>query len=126
MQTARAVERNAAKQIAPKTQKGRSKVQAEDQAKDVQESTHRSPSPPLHRQQDFVPVNTSQPKRLNDIAQAPPEFKKLPRGASAFSSKKDAGLSMAQKLMMEKERENAIARYRALKANRQQSDTAPP
>lgn len=57
------------------------------------------------------------PKRLNDVAQEPPEFKKFPRGASSFSSKKGDILPMSQKLLMEKERERAIQRYRELRAS---------
>ncbi|KAH6907657.1 hypothetical protein BKA70DRAFT_1489793 [Coprinopsis sp. MPI-PUGE-AT-0042] len=75
---------------------------------------------------DFVGRTTmaSAPKRLNDVALAPPEFKKLPRGGhklgTGASSKSDGVLSMAQKAMMEQEREKAIARYRELKAMRKQ------
>ncbi|KAJ3502274.1 hypothetical protein NLJ89_g8963 [Agrocybe chaxingu] len=53
-----------------------------------------------------------------------PEFKRLPRGASSSTGsigKKDGVLSMSQQLMMEKEREKAIARYRELKASRRQT-----
>jgi hypothetical protein len=53
---------------------------------------------------------------------APPELKKLPRGAakqrSSAGGKAKAGagvLSMAQRAMMEIERENAIRRYREMK-----------
>jgi hypothetical protein len=72
---------------------------------------------------DFLPAATSAPKRLNDIAMAPPELKTLPRGAAAKSktggtsgSKADNVVSMAQKVMMEQEREKAIKRYRDMKA----------
>ena len=54
---------------------------------------------------------------------APPELKKLPRGAAKHSSsggKAKAGaaagvLSMAQRAMMGVERENAIRQYREMK-----------
>ena len=73
---------------------------------------------------EFQKSSTSAPRRLNDIAQAPPEFKKLPRGAkdgadnAKVVSGRDGVLSMKQKLMMEEERDRVIARYRALKARR--------
>ena len=57
---------------------------------------------------------------------APPELKKLPRGAAKRSSSSSSGgkakagaaagvLSMAQRAMMEVERENAIRRYREMR-----------
>jgi hypothetical protein len=74
------------------------------------------------RPTEFQKSSTSAPRRLNDIAQAPPEFKKLPRGTSKDGSKatgsRDGVLSMKQKLMMEEEREKAIVRYRQLKERR--------
>ena len=68
-------------------------------------------------------MSTSAPRRLNDIAHAPPEFKNLPRGAEDKSKKKygvgkEGVISMKQKMMMEEEREKAIVRYRALKERR--------
>jgi len=75
------------------------------------------------RPKEFQSVSSSVPRRLNDIAQAPPEFKKFPRGASSSSitGRADGVLSMSQKLMMDQERSRAIARYRELKADRQQA-----
>ncbi|KAF9476393.1 hypothetical protein BDN70DRAFT_935085 [Pholiota conissans] len=75
------------------------------------------------RRKEFEVASSSTPKRLNDIAQAPPEFKKLPRGASTLPGigKRDGVLSMSQKVMMEQEREKAILRYRELKAKRRQT-----
>ena len=76
------------------------------------------------RPTEFQKTSTSAPRRLNDIAQAPPEFKKPPRGvkdganAVKSTSGNDGVLSMKQKLMMEEEREKAIVRYRALKERR--------
>ena len=66
---------------------------------------------------EFQKSSSSAPKRLNDVAQAPPEFKKLPRVSSAIG-RRDGVPSMSQKNMMEQEREKAIARYRELKASR--------
>ncbi|KAF9041572.1 hypothetical protein BJ165DRAFT_1312251, partial [Panaeolus papilionaceus] len=87
-----------------------------------------SPPPPVDKHaskpKEFATLSSSAPKRLNDIAMAPPEFKKLPRGAAPTSAsgsamgRGDGVLSMAQKLMMEREREKAILRYRELKAAR--------
>jgi len=77
----------------------------------------RSPPPEdkfTGRVKEFQMSSSSAPKRLNDIAQAPPEFKKLPRGVSSAIGKRDGVLSMSQKVMMEQEREKAIARYREL------------
>ena len=73
---------------------------------------------------EFAKVSTSAPKRINDIAQAPPQIKHLPRNAkkivatSGKGKKSDAIVSMAQKAMMEAERENVIQRYRELKKQR--------
>jgi hypothetical protein len=77
------------------------------------------------RPKEFATTSSAAPRRLNDVAMAPPELKKLPRGAakrSASGGKAKAGataaagvLSMAQRAMMEVERENAIRRYREMK-----------
>lgn len=73
------------------------------------------------RPKEFETFSTSAPRRLNDVAQAPPEIDKLPRGAVRRGGKREEVLSMAQKSMMEQEREKAIARYRLLKASRLRS-----
>ena len=78
------------------------------------------------RPKEFAVVSSAAPRRLNDIAMAPPELKKFPRGVKKHSSlagggekaKAGAGagvLSMAQRVMMEAERESAIKRYREMK-----------
>lgn len=73
---------------------------------------------------EFAKTSTSAPKSVNDIVQAPPQIKHLPRNAqkivaaSGKGKKSDAVVSMAQKAMMEVERENAIHRYRELKERR--------
>ncbi|KAI0737363.1 hypothetical protein C8Q80DRAFT_1213926 [Daedaleopsis nitida] len=76
---------------------------------------------------EFEKISSSAPKRLNDIVQAPPELKKLPRKAKKLaeqggSQKKERTkslsegvLSMAQKAMLEEERERAIRLYREMK-----------
>ena len=105
---------------------------ANGQTKKIQsmEETARDISPPPRidkhagRPKEFQSVSSSAPRRLNDIAKAPPEFKKFPRGASSSSTitgRADGVLSMSQKLMMDQERTRAIARYRELKAERQQA-----
>ncbi|KAJ3886339.1 hypothetical protein GG344DRAFT_57654 [Lentinula edodes] len=76
------------------------------------------------RPTEFETLSTSAPRRLNDIAQSPPELSRLPRGvsttkiANAKVDRRDGVLSLAQKAMMEEEREKVIARYRELKAYR--------
>jgi hypothetical protein len=73
---------------------------------------------------EFAKASTSMPKSVNDIVQAPPQIKNLPRNAkkivaaSGKGKKSDAVVSLAQKAMMEAERENAIQRYRELKERR--------
>ena len=83
--------------------------------------------PGVAEPREFEKVDTSAPKRLNDVAEAPPELKKLPRKAkklaamgesakgSGTGSLKEGVLSMAQKAMMEEERERAIRLYREMK-----------
>jgi hypothetical protein len=71
-----------------------------------------------HRPKEFAVVSSAAPRRLNDIAMAPPELKKFPRGVEKHNSPVGAGvgvLSMSQRVMMEAERESAIKRYREMK-----------
>lgn len=79
-----------------------------------------SPDPP----KEFA----SRPKttRLNDIAQAPPTLSHKPRKAqSAETFKKTDGLvSLAQKQMMESEREKVIERYRDLREKQRAGNPA--
>lgn len=88
--------------------------------------TSTSQRQPRDKPKEFRVSSTSAPRRLNDIAQEPPRFGKLPRGARSdkdSSKEKVTGiLSMAQKAMMEEERENVIKRYRELKAKKLRSD----
>ncbi|KAI0691788.1 hypothetical protein C8T65DRAFT_670362 [Cerioporus squamosus] len=82
------------------------------------------------RPKDFEKVSSSAPKRLNDIVQAPPELKKLPRKAKKLAAQGGAqkgegtkslseGVrSMAQKAMLEEERERAIRLYREMKKSK--------
>lgn len=84
------------------------------------------PVQPKERATEFVGLKTSAPRRLNDIVMAPPELKKLPRGAKSVKTAKAEGapgaktlregvLSMAQKAMLEQERERVIVAYREMK-----------
>jgi hypothetical protein len=98
--------------------------------KQLRSGTKPDPDPAQDRNQsgkpsvDFAKASTSTPKSVNDIVQAPPQIKHLPRNAkkilatSGKGKKSDAVVSMAQKAMMEAERENAIQRYRELKERR--------
>ena len=82
--------------------------------------------PEKQRPTEFALTTTSAPRRLNDIVQAPPELKKLPRGAKSketsitkiggkTGSLREGALSMAQKVMLEEEREKAVRLYREMK-----------
>lgn len=80
--------------------------------------------------QEFLPATSSSaPKRLNDIAMAPPTLT-LPRfatkaiktnakaaeaGGTAGAAAARMGLSLAQQRILEEERERVILRYRELK-----------
>ncbi|KAI0630638.1 hypothetical protein C8Q77DRAFT_1063530 [Trametes polyzona] len=78
---------------------------------------------------DFERVSTSAPRRLNDVVQAPPQIKKLPRKAKKLQaaqggaaqkgegakSLREGIMSMAQKAMMEEERDRVIRLYREMK-----------
>ena len=99
----------------------------------IEESDDEEPAPKptkgrkaeTDKPKDFATFKTSAPRRLNDIAEAPPEIKKLPRGAKASktadvgvkgsASLRDGVLSMAQKAMLEEERERVVKAYRELK-----------
>jgi len=76
-----------------------------------------SPAPPTL--QEFATAD-SVSRRLNDVVQAPPEFKTLPRGASSVEKKGNV-VSMSQRLLMEMEREKVILCYHELKASRRQT-----
>lgn len=127
-QSARMLSRNVAREeheallAAKKTNKAKGKPPVSETAPKPRDY---SPPPPedkfTGRVKEFQLSSSSAPKRLNDVAQAPPEFKKLPRGVSPVIGKRDGVLSMSQKVMMEQEREKAIARYRELKASRRQA-----
>ncbi|TEB27376.1 hypothetical protein FA13DRAFT_1794781 [Coprinellus micaceus] len=146
MESGRAVARKAQREEeeAKKDRKGKSKA-TPSSPEPLPKSKHKPPSTAdavgaqdskptssakPRKEKDFASAATSAPKRLNDIVQAPPELKKpVVKGAatstgfklgklSASASSKSDVLSMAQKAMMEQEREKAIKRYREMKAAR--------
>lgn len=89
-----------------------------------------TPEPKAAKQRatEFTTHSTSTPRRLNDIVQAPPEFKVLPRGVKVSQTgKKPAGslrdgvLSMAQKAMLDGERERVVKLYREMKKMKAES-----
>ena len=96
------------------SKKGKAAADSDEESADNNNS---HPAP----ERDFARTLSSAPKRLNDIAQAPPSLHAGPRlqrkvkDSSTSSSKDDGVVSNAQKRMMELEREKAITRYRALK-----------
>lgn len=111
----------------------RAELKAKAQAKKnkskskAQDPPPQPPSPPSSPEEkhgghpkEFLTTPSSAPRRLNDVVRAPPELKRLPRGAgtqsqNAAAGKRDGILSMSQKAMMEKERDRAILRYREMK-----------
>jgi hypothetical protein len=131
VESSRANTRNKAKAEKVALAEAKKAKHVSSQSKKVQstEETTRDISPPPRidkhagRPTEFQVTSSSVPRRLNDIAKAPPEFKKFPRGAasSTITGRADGVLSMSQKLMMDQERTMAIARYRELKADRQQA-----
>ncbi|EIN12868.1 hypothetical protein PUNSTDRAFT_50095 [Punctularia strigosozonata HHB-11173 SS5] len=90
---------------------------------DDDERMDRGRKRPKDPPKDFERTSSSAPKRLNDVAQAPPELRELPqritregsRGWDPREGKAKGVLSMAQRALMEAEREKAIQRYRQLK-----------
>ncbi|QRW00660.1 hypothetical protein RhiJN_28678 [Ceratobasidium sp. AG-Ba] len=63
---------------------------------------------------EFQTFSSSAPRRLHDVALAPPTLTSAPRGVGRAT----AGVSMARRVVLEQERERAIAMYRAHKAAR--------
>ncbi|KAJ7848016.1 hypothetical protein B0H14DRAFT_3867311 [Mycena olivaceomarginata] len=90
------------------------------------------PAPPpidkhASRPKEFARTSSAAPRRLNDVAQAPPELSSFareksstnaPAGKAGGKSTKASILSPAQQLAMAAAREDAVQRYRALKASR--------
>ncbi|KAJ7107775.1 hypothetical protein C8R44DRAFT_714472 [Mycena epipterygia] len=77
------------------------------------------------RPKEFARTSSAAPRRLNDIAMAPPDLSAMARRASGAAARtpgavtsKAGVLSPAQQLQMSAARDAAIARYRELKAAR--------
>ncbi|KAH9001615.1 hypothetical protein EDB92DRAFT_1827798 [Lactarius akahatsu] len=82
------------------------------------------------RPKEFATISSARPRRLNDIATAPPELKRLPRRRASDLGAKPARtkavgsvLLMAQRAMMETERENVIRRYREMKERKAKDES---
>ena len=100
---------------------------SEDEDEPAKPSKTTKPTASQDRPKEFATFSASAPRRLNDIAEAPPELKKLPRGAKlrkaadtgvkSSVSLREGVLSMAQKAMLEEERERVIKAYREMKKN---------
>lgn len=106
-------------------------LRAVDDDEDGEDSSLSRKSKGKEPVKDFARTSSSKPKRLNDIVQAPPDLKIAPRlkrlvAANQDKVKKRSGdddgteegngvVSIAQKRMMELERDKAIRHYRALK-----------
>ncbi|KAG6889892.1 hypothetical protein C0995_013868 [Termitomyces sp. Mi166 len=122
VQSSNATVRNAVKgeREAKLVKKAKNSKNDEKSSKTAPKSPLTIPDKHANKAKEFLTHSSSAPRRLNDIAQAPPEFKRLPRGAAApdqgLGGKHDGVLSMAQKQLMEKEREKAIAKYREMKS----------
>lgn len=125
VQTSLAVSRNAAKAEREARLEKKAKGKVLPVEEEVKKPWVESPPPQedkfVGRRKEFQSSSSSAPRRLNDIAQAPPELKKLSRRVTTSIGKRDGVLSMSQRVMMEAEREKAIIRYRQLKANRRQT-----
>lgn len=115
-----ALKQNPSKVLAPasppNTDKGRSMRKQKRSASPAAEADVASAK-------EFAKAETSLPRRLNDVAQAPPSLtslrfsaRKLQQGICAM--KHADVLSMAQRSLMERERDQAIRRYRELKATK--------
>lgn len=79
---------------------------------------------------EFAKFSSSAPKRLHEVAMAPPILTRGPRGsgvgkgagAGKSGGTAKAPVSMARQLVLEQERERAVGMYRALKAAKQTSE----
>ncbi|TFK49173.1 hypothetical protein OE88DRAFT_1737369 [Heliocybe sulcata] len=117
VQTSSAQERKARKEtLGKKTEKAEPNQNKNKRERDVDSDAVQGRAKPPPSKTEFATLSSSQPKRLNDIAQAPPQFAKTPKMRKAPEEKKSDGVvSMAQKRMMEEQRERAINRYRDMK-----------
>ncbi|KAJ7624448.1 hypothetical protein FB45DRAFT_796407 [Roridomyces roridus] len=132
VQASRATQRAVKKKKCPKTSSG-------------PVTTSRKPTkqpsasnPPVdrhaHRPKEFLHISASAPRRLNDIAIAPPNLSSSVLARKASDAQKGSGkkakaetlLSPAQALQMAKAREEAVARYRELKEKRRREAGQTP
>ncbi|KAH7340964.1 hypothetical protein B0J17DRAFT_340589 [Rhizoctonia solani] len=89
-------------------QKGKRKREAEEEEEEEERPVR-----------EFASVSSSVPKRLNQVALAPPVLTKGPRGSGVGKARDKApAVSMARKVVLEQERERAVEMYRALKASK--------
>ncbi|KAF7357171.1 hypothetical protein MSAN_01311800 [Mycena sanguinolenta] len=114
----------AAKSTAPRQTSSNSKSKAAADAS-IEESRDKPPKDKhASRPKEFARTSTAAPRRLNDIAQAPPDLSaSLKRAKSNLkynpnAKKASAVLSPAQQLQMVAAREEAVKRYREMKAAR--------
>ncbi|KZT51866.1 hypothetical protein CALCODRAFT_521093 [Calocera cornea HHB12733] len=104
----------------------RSSKSSKSKAAAAADSATTSPAFPASnpsRKTDFDAL--PKPRRLNDVAQAPPSLTKLPRNAGKLGvgarTKAEGVVSMATKVALEEERERVVERYRMMKEARVQS-----
>ncbi|KAJ7776927.1 hypothetical protein DFH07DRAFT_911811 [Mycena maculata] len=103
-------------------QKSKSKQNPKSQAQP--DSELEAPDKHAGRPKEFARTSSAAPRRLNDIALAPPDLSAMKRLASKSKSSGKNGsgkasvLSPAQALQMAAAREAAVARYREMKAAR--------
>ncbi|KAH9063737.1 hypothetical protein EDB83DRAFT_2223940, partial [Lactarius deliciosus] len=114
----------------PRESKARSSVGKAEGTTTTTPSTAAGGDKHRDRPKEFATISSTRPRRLNDIATAPPELKKLPRRPASDLGAKPARtkavgsvLSMAQRAMMETERENAIRRYREMKERKAKDES---
>ncbi|KAH9174191.1 hypothetical protein EDB89DRAFT_1904681 [Lactarius sanguifluus] len=114
----------------PRESKARSSVGKAEGTTTTTPSTAAGGDKHRDRPKEFATISSARPRRLNDIATAPPELKKLPRRRASDLGAKHARtkavgsvLSMAQRAMMETERENAIRRYREMKERKAKDES---
>lgn len=116
-------EETAAAAASPKTKVKDSAASRKAKHRPEDEDEGEDKVPHADRPKEFVTASTSAPRSLHDIALAPPELalKKAAKLRTGNSSKISGVLSMAQRSMMDAEREKAIRRYRELKEKRAQA-----
>ncbi|KAH8983729.1 hypothetical protein EDB86DRAFT_3085197 [Lactarius hatsudake] len=114
----------------PRESKARSSVGNAEGTTTTTPSTAAGGDKHRDRPKEFATISSARPRRLNDIATAPPDLEKLPRRRASDLGAKPARtkavgsvVSMAQRAMMETERENAIRRYREMKERKAKDES---